>query len=181
MIVEEKKKLTYDDYAQLPEGAPYQLIDGELVMEPAPTPYHQGISMGLSYALYRFVRERGLGTVLTAPVDVYLGPHHTFQPDVLFLSNERLGQVGEKRIDGAPDLVVEILSPTSGYHDMKTKKRVYEETGVREYWIVDPFEKSVEVYENTGSAFVLLARAEGAATVASKVLGGFTLALADVF
>jgi Uma2 family endonuclease len=181
MQLAEKRKLTYADYAQLPEGAPYQLIDGELVMSPAPTPYHQRISIRLGYALMGFVREQHLGEVLMAPVDVYLGEVHTFQPDLLYLAQERLSRIGEQRIEGAPDLVIEILSPATAYYDLKVKAHVYAETGVREYWVVDPVEKSIEVYENGGGHFDLIMRADGAGAVASNLLDGFTVALADVF
>ncbi len=185
MQIEAKTGLTYEDYAQLPEGAPYQLIDGALVMSPAPTPYHQRISIRLGAALLRFVEEHELGEVLASPIDVYLAEDQTFQPDVLYLSRERLGRIGEKRIEGAPDLVVEILSPSTAYYDLRAKKRVYAAAGVREYWIVDPMEKSVEVYENiyenSGGRFDQIARTEGAGTIASKLLGGFAVDLAEVF
>ena len=133
----EKKGYTYEDYAQLPEGAPYQLIDGELVMSPSPTPTHQRILFSLSVALHLFVKEHDLGQVLIAPMDVYLSETDTPQPDILFIAKARLEIIGEKYVDGAPDLVMEILSPSTAYYDLKKKKRLYEASGVKEYWIVD--------------------------------------------
>ena len=128
-----RTKLTYADYAKLPEGAPYQLIDGELVLSPSPTIYHQRISMRLGRALSLFVEAHGLGEVLAAPMDVCLSETNTFQPDLLFVSNARASIVGGPYVEGAPDLVVEILSPSTAYYDLRKKKQVYAASGVGEY------------------------------------------------
>ena len=154
----EKKTYTYEDYAQLPEGAPYQLIDGALVMSPSPTPAHQRILRKLAFALGGFVEEHDLGEVLFAPMDVYLSNIDTPQPDLLFIAKARLGIIGEKYVDGAPDLVMEILSPSTAYHDLKKKKRLYEASGVKEYWIVDPEAREIEVYTLVEGQFDLFAR-----------------------
>ncbi len=177
----EKKTYTYEDYAQLPEGAPYQLIDGELVMSPAPTPRHQRIARNLARALDGFVEERGLGEIFFAPIDVYLSETDTPQPDILFIAKARLGIIGEKYVDGAPDLVMEILSPSTAYHDLKKKKRLYEASGVKEYWIVDPEAQEIEVYALVEGQFDLFARVAGQGTITSKLLAGFSVDLADVF
>src|SRR6266542_2906772 len=144
---EKTKRYTYEDYEKLPEGAPYQLIGGELVMTPSPVPYHQSVSRKIEFELIKFVEEKKLGEVFDAPIDVYLSETETYQPDIIFISKDRLRIIGEKKIEAAPDLVIEILSPSTAYYDLKHKRRIYESSGVREYWIVDPMEKSVEVYE----------------------------------
>ncbi len=176
-----KKTMTYEDYAKLPEGAPYQLIGGELVMSPSPVPYHQKILRDIGFEIYRFVRERDLGEVFYAPIDVYLQETETYQPDIIFISKDRLEIIGEKKIEGPPDLVIEILSEATAYYDLRHKKKVYERTGVREYWIVDPMERSIEVYENQNGEFKLRDRAEEKGKVSSKVLEGLSLALEGIF
>ncbi len=190
VAVEEKKTLA--DFRALPEGTLCQLIEGELVMTPSPIYYHQHISIRLASELLRFVEQRGLGTVVTAPMDVHLTETEAYQPDILFISNERAGII-EERIEGAPDLVVEVLSPSTGYapneseevllgcYDLTHKRRVYQEAGVEEYWIVDPMEKTVDVLRNAGEAFEThdAARVEG--TVASRLLEGFSVELNDLF
>lgn len=138
-----KKQYTYEDYEKLPEGAPYQLIGGELIMTPSPVPYHQIILRRIGFELVKFVEERRLGEVIYAPMDVYLSKTETYQPDIIFISNERLNIIGEKKIEAAPDLVMEILLESTAYYDLRHKKRVYESSGVKEYWIIDPMEKSM--------------------------------------
>jgi Uma2 family endonuclease len=147
MVETGKKKFTYADYAKLPEGAPYQLIGGELVKSPAPTVLHQEINVTLFQKLFQFQRQ-GKGKAFFAPLDVYLSDTETYQPDLMFITNDRLEIIKEKNIRGAPDLVMEVLSPGTAYYDLRHKKDVYAEHGVREYWIVDPMERSIEVYEN---------------------------------
>lgn len=176
-----KKQYTYEDYEKLPEGAPYQLIGGELVMTPSPVPYHQIISRRIEFELVKFVEERKLGEVIDAPMDVYLSETETYQPDIIFISNERLNIIGDKKIEAAPDLVIEILSESTAYYDLKHKKRVYEKSGVKEYWIVDPMEKSIEVYENVNGEFKIFDQAMEKGRVNSKLLEGFGVELEKVF
>ncbi|MDN5347849.1 MAG: hypothetical protein PWP65_1413 [Clostridia bacterium] len=176
-----RERYTYEDYCRLPEGAPYQLIGGKLVMTPSPTPYHQMVSMKLELKMAGFVLEKGLGIVLYAPVDVYLDETETYQPDIIFISNERLAIIEEKRIKGAPDLVVEILSPSTGYYDLRSKYKVYEKKGVREYWIVDPQNKSVQVFCWREGKFVLDQEAEQQGTVKSRVITGFEVQVESIF
>lgn len=176
-----KKAYTYEDYAQLPEGAPYQLIGGELIMAPAPTPYHQAISIRLAAKLLAFVEAHNLGAVLTAPIDVYLSEEDTPQPDLIYIASDRLGIIGEQKIEGAPDLVMEILSPSTAYYDLKDKKRLYQAHGVKEYWIIDPKAKEIEVYENVDQQFQLTSREAGQGTISSSLLNGFAVDLAAIF
>ena len=173
--------VTYDDYARLPEGAAYQLIQGELIMAPAPLPTHQDTVGNIFVALTNFAHSRKIGRVFVAPIDVYLGPGDTLQPDVIFISRERFAIIGEKKVEAAPDLVVEVLSPGTAYYDLKKKKRLYEQAGVREYWVVDRLDKSVEVFVLEKHAFTLLQRIEGEGCVVSHILPGLNLDLSDVF
>lgn len=144
---------TYADYAALPDdGQHYEVVKGVLYMSPAPTPGHQGISFEIAVYLRQFVQMTGLGRVFVAPTDVELGPRDIVQPDVFVLLNKNLGQIGRTRITGAPDLVVEVLSPGTMRHDLREKLDAYARAKVPEYWIVNPSEHVVEllVLEKTG-------------------------------
>ena len=176
-----KKPHTYKDYARLPEGAPYELIDGELVKEPAPTPYHQIVAANLTFALQQFVRKHSAGTVLNAPIDVYLSKTNTFQPDIIFIDEKRRPIITDQNIEGPPDLVAEVLSPSTGYYDLREKKQVYETSGVREYWIVDPKAASIERYENTQTGFRLAAEVQKPGRLEAGLFNGFSVDLEDIF
>lgn len=176
-----EKKYTYADYCKLPEGAPYQLIGGELVVTPAPGTYHQTVLFNLGLEMGNFIRQGNLGRLLFAPVDVYLGETETYQPDIIFIARERMNIIEPQRINGAPDLVVEILSPATAYYDLRKKFKVYERCGVKEYWIVDPEEKSVQVFLHKESRFVPDQEAEQTGEISSRVLSGFTVRLESIF
>ena len=176
-----ERNLTYADYAKLPEGAPYQLIGGQLVHEPSPTVKHQSISGNLYDLVRSFVLPRKLGIVLYSPIDVYLEEHETYQPDIVFISNERRAIVAEKRIEGAPDLVVEIISPSTSRYDLGEKRAMYERHGVHEYWIVDPNKESISVLESRDGEFVAIDSAAVEGEVRSRLLEGLTVDLAPVF
>lgn len=176
-----KATYTYEDYAKLPEGAPYQLIGGKLVMTPAPGKKHQNILIELAFMFKEFIKINNIGELAVAPRDVFLAPGETYQPDILFITNERLEISAEDKVNGAPDLVVEILSPSTAYYDLRKKYKAYEKYGVREYWIVDPEEKSIEVYGASDGKFVLAMRAEESGTVSSAVMQGFSVKTEEVF
>ena len=144
--VVEKKKYTYEDYLKTPDDKRLELIEGELLMTPSPIPKHQKISRELEFELLRFVKANDLGEVFYAPCDVYLDNENVVQPDILFISKERLNIIGEKNIQGAPDLAIEIISENTAYRDLVQKKKLYSKFGVKEYWIVVPGEESVEIY-----------------------------------
>ena len=152
-------KYTYEDYLHLPDdGKIYQIVGGKLHRMPAPVPYHQRVSRKLELILDEYVTEKGLGEVFDAPCDVVLSDEDVVQPDIFFISKEREYIIGDKNIQGAPDLIVEILSPRSEYLDRKVKVELYEEYGVKEYWLVDAGRKEVEVLRLTGRGY----KSEGA-------------------
>jgi len=179
--IEKKKFYTYKDYEKLPEGAPYQLIGGELVMTPSPIPYHQEILGKIFYELKRFVEENTRGKVYLAPIDVYFSETDIYQPDIIFISKDRLNIIGEKKIEGSPDLVIEILSPATAYYDLRIKKDTYEQSGVKEYWIVDPIQKTIEVFGNKKSKFESVSAAKGEGVVKSDLLNGLSIAVKEIF
>jgi Uma2 family endonuclease len=142
-------KYTADDYRTLPATGPrHQLVDGELIrMTPAPSYRHQALQAELLMRLRSFVRTHGLGDVVGAPIDVYLSEHDVFQPDVLFLSTARKARIASDGVHGAPDLVIEVLSPSTRHLDQGQKKRTWAKHGVIELWTVDPEEESITRYE----------------------------------
>jgi len=113
MLGIKEKTHTIKDYKLLPEGSPYQLIEGELIIVPAPTPFHQIISANIFERFRRFVIEKGRGIVLYSPIDIYLSEENVYQPDIVYISKQRQEIIKEDGIYGAPDLVVEILSPST--------------------------------------------------------------------
>lgn len=179
--IEKKKTYTYKDYERLPEGAPYQLIGGELVMTPSPVPNHQILIGKIFLKLNKFVEENNLGIIIFAPIDVYLSETDTYQPDIIFISKDRLNIIGEKKVEGSPDLVIEILSPATAYYDLRIKKDIYEQSGVREYWIVDPIQKTIEIFVNKNGRFELISTAKGEGEVKSELLKGLSIALKEIF
>ena len=148
-IKQSSKQYTAQDYFNLPEGSPYQLIEGELIMSPSPLTEHQIISKNLELIIYTHVKKNNLGLALNAPIDVYLNNKNAYQPDIIFISDKNKDIIKKHGIDGAPDLVIEILSPSNIYYDVRVKKDIYEKSGVIEYIIVDPRTKSIDVYRRT--------------------------------
>ncbi|AEG15724.1 protein of unknown function DUF820 [Desulfofundulus kuznetsovii DSM 6115] len=144
--IPEHLKFTYEDYLLLPEDRRYEIIGGDLFMTPSPKRAHQKISLNLATILWSFAKAHGLGEVYEAPFDVLFSRHDVVQPDVLFVSRENLSIVGENNIQGAPDLIIEILSPSTAERDLDLKKKLYARHAVKEYWIVDPDARKVTVY-----------------------------------
>lgn len=167
------EKLTYSDYAAIEDDIRYELINGELIMSPAPSIFHQRTNFKLAFILEKFIEDNSLGWLLEAPTDVILDEHNTVQPDILFISKDEFSKIQENAIYGAPDLIVEIISPSSMFADRYTKKELYERAGVKEYWLVDIANKSIEVFENTDDKFNLFSYASEKGKVQSKFLAGF--------
>lgn len=182
ITVEVEKRYTARDFEKMPVGPPYyELVNNRLVMGPSPEIQHQRSSLSLVKKLDDFVEKYELGLVLEAPMDVELDEDNVFQPDILFISNERLDIIKDgRKIKGAPDLVIEILSSNKKY-DQEEKKYVYEQHDVLEFWLVDVKKKQVEVYENVRKAFVLLQKACPGDIICSKILPGFEIATDYVF
>ena len=175
-------KMTYEQYCLLPEdGKQYEVIDGELFMTPAPKPRHQRIVLRLAEELSRFVRENSKGEVFVSPVDVILDQHTVLEPDVLFIRQQRQEIVKEEAIEGAPDLVVEVLSPSTFYKDLRKKMTAYSQFGVQEYWIVDPETQTIEIYTRRADKLELAQKFAAGETVESALLPGLRLAVKDVF
>ena len=173
---------TYDDYRHLPDdGKQYQIIGGELYMTPAPKPYHQEISLNIAATLRDFVKQHNLGKVYTAPIDVILSMTDIVQPDLVFVSHDRLNIITKKSIVEAPDLVVEILSEHTESIDRQKKMALYEKHGVKEYWIVDPEQKVIEQFVIKENSYQLQTTVTGTQKLSSFVLEGLTISTKQVF
>jgi len=177
----EKDRYTYADYQQLPEGAPYELIHGHLVMSPSPSVKHQRLVLDLCCLLDKYVEDQSEGEVVPGPLDARLADDTVVQPDVLYVSPDHADRIGEQEIDGAPDLVMEVISPSTSHRDVFDKKRLYETHGVPEYWIVDPDSETVEVHTLTGEAYTLHQRFVEDGTAASALLDDFMIDLSTLF
>lgn len=174
---------TFADYAQLPEnGFRYEVIEGELSMLPAPLIQHQTVLRRLFKRLLSHIERHRLGDLWSAPIDVVLGDRATpVQPDLVFVSRERRQIVGRERIEGAPDLVVEILSASTAARDRGLKFELYAASGVREYWMVDPDELTLEVYVLRGRAYAPLGCYRPGQTAGSELLPGLKFKVKGVF
>ncbi len=185
-VVNPHIRFTYEDYKSLPESMEkrYELLDGDLMMVPAPTTRHQFISRNLEFILHGFVRAHGLGSVLYSPVDVVFGEdaaREVAQPDIVFISRARASIIKEGEIQGAPDLVVEVLSPGTEVRDRGYKQHLYGRYGVREYWIVDPEAETVEVYGMTRTGFDLAGRYTVDDALTTQLFPGLGIDLEEVF
>ena len=176
---EPRTKLTYEDYAKTPDDERWELIDGELIPMASPTVPHQSVDALLGYEFVRLVK-RGVGRVFHS-IDVVLSPHNTFRPDLIFVSNERADIITHANIQGAPDLVVEIRSPSTAGLDEVTKRELYERYGVREYWLADPEAQTVTVLLLGESGYEVVGIYAKGDTLTSPTLEGFSIDLNEIF
>lgn len=174
-------RFTYRDYRLMPEDRRYELIDGDFYMTPSPVTKHQLASIHLERLIEQYVRQNNLGTVLHAPMDVVLSDEDVVQPDILFISNERKGIIKPENIRGAPDLIVEILSPATAERDLTVKKGLYAKFAVREYWIVDPDQKTVAVMTWSEEGFRTHQVYPADGTLRSPIFPGWSFPLKTVF
>lgn len=149
-------------FEMLPEGTHCQLINNNIIMSPAATPSHQKLTGQLFNAIQRKVEMDDLGEMFFSPIDVFLNRTNAYQPDIAFVSKARLDIINwEKGIMDAPDLVIEILSKGNKKNDKVTKKKVYEESGVKEYWLVDYATRWCEGFELINGKFVSFGETTG--------------------
>lgn len=182
VIQPSRKDYTLEDYLALTDEYPrYELLEGELIEMVSPTSKHQIVLALLFRQLDRHCDIHKLGIVLTAPLDVILAPNVVVQPDLLFISVARRSQLIGERINGAPDLVVEIISPTSSGRDLLQKRKLYARHGVAEYWIVDPGDRTIEVQRLTGNLYSTVALFEPGQSLVSTIFPGLAVELALVF
>jgi Uma2 family endonuclease len=181
---ERSVRLTYHDYLLFPEdGRRHEILDGEHYVTAAPYIRHQIVQQRLNFALSLVVEPAGLGQILSPPVDVLLSPNDIVQPDLLFIAKDRLGILTERNVQGAPDLVVEILSGSSRRIDREVKRGIYERYGVREYWLVDTNRDTVTVYCSEGEGFgrPTLLSAKAGSRLTSPLFPNLDAGLAELF
>lgn len=183
-----RERLTYQDLLGLPEDLlRHELIDGEHLMSPAPNSKHQRIVVNLAWLIRGYVEDHPLGRVYVAPFDVVFSDFDVAEPDLLYVSAERERLLlTERYLAGAPDLVIEVLSPSTARIDAGKKRWLYERYGVSEYWIVDPARESIRVYRLADGLLQLsfeLTRGDGTSVppLSTPLLPGLEIPLATVF
>jgi Uma2 family endonuclease len=187
MVVSAPRKLTYDDFVRIPEdGRRHEILDGEHVVTAAPFLRHQQVVVELSGQLYVYLKRHNLGRMFTAPADVVLSRHDVVEPDLLFVSNAKLGLLTQKNVQGAPDLVVEVLSPGTRHRDLGKKRVRYELLGVGEYWVLDPDRDTATVLrratpDSTAFEPPIELSAEADDPLTTPLLPGLEIPLREVF
>ncbi len=186
--IKNDRKYTYKDYLSWPDEERWEILEGEAWdMSPAPTSKHQKVSGEIFGNFWQYLQGKPC-QVFPAPFDVRLVKDHltdqqyiytTVQPDISVICDP--SKIDEKGCLGAPDLIVEILSPSTGYKDLSLKLTIYEKYGVREYWIVNPERKTVQVFHHNGTDYDKPDYYKGDETIVSRVLEGFEVALVDIF
>ena len=172
--------LTYEDYRNTPDDQRYELLDGALVVLPTPNIAHQRVLGDLSFALHDFVREKRVGAAFLR-VAVVLSDTNVVEPDITFVSESRMDIVETDNIRGAPDLVVEIISPSNPERDVVRKRDIYARHGVGEYWIADPDARSIRVMTLEGSTYSIIGEYEVGDKLTSPTLKGLRLGVEGVF
>jgi Uma2 family endonuclease len=176
-------KFTYEDYLIWDIGPDkrYELIGGEFFMVPAPNMWHQSTSIEIEFKIKQFLEKTGLGKVFDAPCDVVLSNEDVVQPDIIFVSKENLHIITKDNIKGSPDLLIEIISENSAQRDRIIKRRLYEKYAIKEYWIVDPDKKEIEVLTLQKEGYKTYGIFKLQDTLSSLVLKGFQFKVKEVF
>jgi Uma2 family endonuclease len=181
-VPETQRLYTYDELAaEMPEtNQPHELWDGALIMAPTPSFFHQEIAFRFHRALHDWVVPHNLGKVIGAPIDMVLSSHRAVQPDVAFIAKDRLAII-QRVIMGPADLVAEIVSLQGRSRDRIEKRDLYEQHGVKEYWIIDPEAQTVEVLALISGRYELVQRSLPGETASSRLLPGFEVSVGDLF
>ena len=159
----------------------YEMLDGDIFPVPFPAVKHQSVALKVASALLQHVGTHKLGRVLPAPCSVILSPKVVMNPDILFIKNGRRGLIGETGLRGAPDLVIEILSPVTRKRDLEIKKKIYSRFEVQEYWVVDPDTNAAVTMVWSELGYISVGRYNRSGTLSSPLLPKLNLQLADIF
>ena len=171
-------RLNYDDYCLLPnDGKRYEIIDGELFVTPSPNFLHQSIVTNLTYYLSAFLKDHPLGRIIVSPFDVVFSQFDVVEPDLLYVSKGRSSVLTDKNVQGSPDLVVEVLSPSTAKIDRTTKLKLYARFGVEEYWIIDHEGPVAEVYRRVQGSLEQATKLAAKDLLTSPLFPGFSLPL----
>ena len=181
MVETRPATLTYDDYLITPDDERWELLRGELIMVPGPNTAHQRITLNLAFSLRTFVEKESLGEIFIAPYDVVLSRTNVLQPDLLFVSREQQSIITAANIQGAPALVVEVISPSTASKDRELKRAIYAENGVGEYWLVDPDARTISVLSLHDNDFREVGIYGAGEVLSSPTLEGLVLDLTRIF
>ena len=176
-----RRRASIEEFWALPESMRHiEYLNGEILMAPTPTVAHQQVSGKMFAALNEFVGNHKLGKILYSPLDVILPTGEVVQPDIFFLTTKQAERaLPDKRVYGVPSFAIEILSPGSITHDTITKRQLYENNGVREYWIVDPKTKSIAQFVLRKKHFLLTEFSEND-SIRGVVLAGFEMNVGEL-
>ncbi len=180
MAVTKQKKWTYEEYYRLDDEKRYEVLEGELIEMSSPSSEHQIISTNLGATLWNYVHNKRVGKIIAAPLDVIFDEQNTFQPDIVFISNGNKQIIQERGIFGPPNLVVEVLSKSTEKKDRRLKFKAYEKFGVKEYWIVDPGKKSMEMFVLEKSGFTLYCSVHNDDPLKSRVFPDFSVRFSEL-
>ena len=173
---------TVEEYRAMPSGPPYyQLVEGELIMSPSPNFYHQIVARNVFRILDDYVRQKRLGEVLFAPVDVFLSDQNVFQPDIFYVSNANNKLIQPDGVHGGPDLVVEIVSPSNGPLEKKRKRPLYARHGVREEWLIEPELEQIHRYDFAADAAKPVRIVDSDESFETPLLPGLVVSASEVF
>jgi Uma2 family endonuclease len=171
-------RLTYDDYCLYPEdGKRREIVNGEMFAATSPGTIHQRVVIRVTCDLFEFVEKEGLGEVIIGPLDVVLSEFDVVVPDAVYVSKQRAAVLTEKNIQGAPDLIIEVISAATAIRDRTIKLKLYGKFGVQEYWIIDPNGPSAEIYRHREGGLELVAKLSAAEALSSPMLPGFSVPL----
>lgn len=178
------RRLTYDDLLAMPDdGLRHEIIDGVLYVSPSPGTPHQFTVGKIHQAIANYLDDRPVGEIYLAPFDVVFTKHDVVEPDLLFIATERLELLTERNVSGAPDLAIEVLSPSSRRVDLTLKRDLFERGGVQEHWIVDPVAGTIDIHRRSGEVLTHSARLskDNGQTLTSPLLPGFEVGLSRLF
>jgi Uma2 family endonuclease len=180
VLEKQAKRWTYEEYYRLDDDQRHEIIDGNLLMAPSPDMWHQSWVGDLYTVVRNQVQRHKLGKVFVAPFDVVLDSENTVQPDLIFVATANLDIIKPRAIFGTPDLLVELISPSSVRRDRYDKKELYARFGVKEYWIGDPANKSLEILSLKDGRYELHCAAEVQGKLTSLVLAGLEFDLTEI-
>jgi Uma2 family endonuclease len=175
-----RPRKTVEDFMRLPEGSLAELIDGEIFMTPGPRVLHQRVILNLTLELAPYVRDRRWGEILTSPVDVHLPSGDIVEPDVVYIRRENESII-QDWIRGAPDLLIEVLSPSHPERDLIVKRSLYARNGVLEYWIVDPADHSVQIWRLVEGRYEPSGYRRESQAIVTNLIPGLELAVTKLF
>lgn len=182
MINTEKKIWNYDEYYKIKDNKQYEIVRGELIMVPAPNLDHQEISREIEFKIYNHINSLGLGKIFDAPIDMILDDKIILQPDLVFVSKDNFKILKKRGIFGVPQLTIEIISKSSVKMDRHEKYKIYESYGVEEYWIVDPLNKTIEVFKLENKKYELFCFVDEENNIlSSSILEGLVIDSKEIF